>query len=115
MTRHEPAPAEVYDLLYRLGLTATSTAFFHLAYAVRLAAYQPQRLLASAWLYPETARRYRSDPETVERNIRRLSVKAWKNAPERLSQMAGVLLRSAPPPARFLSILAESLKGDRAA
>lgn len=115
MTRHEPAPAEVYDLLYRLGLTATSTAFFHLAYAVRLAAYQPQRLLASAWLYPETARRYRSDPETVERNIRRLSVKAWKNAPERLSQMAGVLLRSAPPPARFLSILAESLMGGRAA
>lgn len=115
MTQHEPDPAEIYDMLYGLGLAATSTAFFHLAYTVRLAAYQPQRLLAPAWLYPETARRYRADPETVERNIRCLSAKAWKNAPERLSQMAGVTLRGAPPPARFLSILAESLGGGRAA
>lgn len=115
MTQHEPDSAEIYDLLYRLGLAATSTAFFHLAYAVRLAAYQPQRLLASAWLYPETARHYRSNPETVERNIRYLSVKVWKNAPEQLSQMAGVTLHSAPPPARFMSILVESLKGGRAA
>ena len=34
-----PAPEEIYDLLYRLGLAATSTAFFHLAYSVRLAVY----------------------------------------------------------------------------
>lgn len=115
MTRHEPTSAEIYDLLYRLGLAATSTAFFHLAYTVRLAAYQPQRLLAPAWLYPETARHYRTDPRTVERNIRYLSVKVWKIAPERLSQMAGAALSGAPSPARFLSILAESLKGGRAA
>lgn len=117
MTRHDPAPApeEIYDLLYRLGLSATSTAFFHLAYTVRLAASQPQRLLAPAWLYPETARHYRADPETVERSIRYLSAKAWKNAPERLSQMAGVPLNGAPPPIRFLSILAGSLKSGRAA
>ena len=30
--------AEVYDLLYRLGFSATSTAFFHLSYAVYLEA-----------------------------------------------------------------------------
>ena len=28
---------EVYDLLYRLGFSATNTAFFHLSYAVYLA------------------------------------------------------------------------------
>ena len=28
--------AEVYDLLYRLGFSATNTAFFHLSYAVYL-------------------------------------------------------------------------------
>lgn len=117
MTRPEfnPAQEEIYDLLYQLGLAAESAAFFHLAYAVRLTACQPQRLLTPAWLYPETARHYRTNPETVERNIWRLSVKAWKNAPERLSRMAGVTLHSAPPPARFLSILAESLKSGRAA
>lgn len=73
--RHEPdpAPEEIYDLLYQLGLSAVSASFFHLAYTVRLVVSQPQRLLAPAWLYPETARHYRADPKTVERNIRCLS------------------------------------------
>lgn len=117
MTRPDsgPAPEEIYDLLYRLGLTASSTAFFHLAYTVRLAVCQPQRLLAPAWLYPDTARRYRTDSGTVERNIQNLSVTAWRNAPDLLSQMAGTPLEGAPPPARFLSILAESLRRGRAA
>ena len=117
MTRHEPVPAleEIYDLLYQLGLAAVSAAFFHLAYAVWLAAYQPQRLLAPAWLYPEIARHYRADPQVVERNIRDLGVRAWRNAPERMSQMAGAALHGAPPPARFLSILAGGLRGGRAA
>ena len=114
---HESGPAleEVYDLLYWLGLTATSSGFFHLACAVRLAAGQPQRLLVPAWLYPAVGQRYRVNPETVEGNIRRLSVRAWNNAPGRLSQLAGVALHSAPPPARFLSILANSLRGGHAA
>lgn len=111
----EPAPEEIYELLYQLGLSATSTAFFHLAYTVRLVVSQSQRLLAPTWLYPETARHYRVEPETVERSIRRLSVKAWKNAPERLSQLAGTPLDGAPPPVRFLSILAGSLRKGRAA
>ena len=115
MAQRKPAPEEIYDLLYRLGLAATSTAFFHLAYTVRLAVYQRQRLLVPAWLYPETARRYRTNPKTVEGNIRRLSKEAWKNAPEQLSQMAGVTLHGAPPPVQFLTILVESLKEGRAA
>ena len=115
MTQHELDSTEIYDLLYQLGLAATTTAFFHLAYTVRLAACQSQRLLAPAWLYPETARHYRTNPKTIEWKIRDLSVEAWKKAPERLSQMAGVTLCGAPPPARFLSILAESLKGGHVA
>ncbi|MFR7742557.1 MAG: hypothetical protein ACLU3I_04110 [Acutalibacteraceae bacterium] len=31
---------EVYDLLYRLGFSATNTAFFHLSYSVYLASLQ---------------------------------------------------------------------------
>ena len=32
---------EVYDLLYRLGFSATNTAFFHLSYSVYLASLNP--------------------------------------------------------------------------
>ena len=37
--------AEVYDLLYRLGFSATNTAFFHVSYAVYLAALNPHWLV----------------------------------------------------------------------
>ena len=44
--------AEVYDLLYRLGFSATNTAFFHLSYAVYLAALNPH------WLVKPSQRLY---------------------------------------------------------
>lgn len=110
-----PAPEAVYDLLYRLGITAVSSAFFHLACAVRLAAAQPQRVLIPAWIYPEAARYCQTTPEAVERSVRALSLRAWQRAPAALSHLAGAPLEGPPPPARFLAILAESLDRGRAA
>lgn len=117
MPRPETGPSleEVYDLLYQLGLKAKSTAFFQLAYAVRLGAKHPQRLLVMQWVYPEIARCYHTDARMVERNIRRLSITAWKNAPDRLCKMAGEDLSAAPLPARFVSILALQLRKGSAA
>ena len=117
MTRPEPGPEPeaVYDLLYQLGLSAKSTAFFHLAYTVRLAAGQPQRLLAAAWLYPETARHYGTSPEAVERGIRRLCALAWRSAPERLSRLAGVTLNEPPSAVRFVAVLAAAIREKDAA
>lgn len=110
-----PAPQEVYDLLYQVGLRAKSTAFFQLAYAVRLGAVQPQRLLMMRWIYPEVADFYHTDAGTVEYNFRRLSITAWKSAPELLCRMAGENLAAAPLPGRFVSILAAQLRKGSAA
>ena len=117
MTRPEsgPGPVAVYDLLYQLGLSARSAAFFHLAYTVRLAAEQPQRLLAAAWLYPETARHYGTSPEAAERNIQHLSTLAWRSAPEQLSRLAGAPLNEPPPTARFVAVLAAAIRKKGAA
>ena len=55
--------AEVYDLLYRLGFSATNSAFFQLSYAVYLAALNPHWLLKpSQRLYPEVADQYNTNP-----------------------------------------------------
>ena len=112
MMRPESGPEseEVYDLLYQLGLSAKSTAFFHLAYTVRLAAEQPQRLLAAAWLYPETARHYGTSPEAVERSVRRLCTLAWRSAPELLSRLTGAPLNEPPPTIRFVAVLAAAIR-----
>ena len=51
----------IYDVLYRLGITANYRGFFHTVFAVYLAAEQPERLmLVTKWLYPEVGRRYQS-------------------------------------------------------
>lgn len=63
--------SNIYDLLYRLGVTANYTGFFHTACAVSLCAKQPDRLLlVTKRLYPEVARQYRTNWKAVERNIR---------------------------------------------
>lgn len=111
-----PLTVEIYDLLYRLGVTAGSIAFFHTAYAVRLAVEQPQMLLlVTKWLYPEVARHYRTNWRAVERNIRRVIATVWKNEPELLCKLARRPLSSRPTPAQFLSILAAQFTAGSAA
>jgi len=51
---------EVYDLLYRLGFSATNTAFFHLSYSVYLASLNPHWLVILKWQTNTTPIRFRS-------------------------------------------------------
>lgn len=107
LLENDSLTVEIYDLLYQFGISAGSIAFFHTAYAVRLAVEQPQMLLlVTKWLYPEVAKHYRTNWRAVERNIRRVVAAAWKNDPELLCKLARGLLPGKPVPAQFLSILA---------
>ena len=106
----EDLSAEIYDLLYQLGLTANYTGFFHIAYAVYLVLGTPQRLcLVTKWLYPDVAGHYRTSSAAVERNIRTAVARIWTDAPARLIQISCVPLTSRPTNARFLGILAAHL------
>jgi len=108
--------AEIYSLLYGLGARANSTSFFHTAYAVHLAAAQPQKLLlVTKWLYPEVARHYHSTWGAVERSIRRVVTVVWESHPERLERLAGQILVTRPTPTQFLMILTQHLRRNTAA
>ncbi len=101
---------EIYNLLYRLGVTANYTGFFHMAYAVQLCATQPERpQLVTKWLYPDVARRYQTSWQAVERNIRTVSGVAWAQGQPLLEQLAGRTLPSKPCAAQLLAIPAYSL------
>lgn len=70
---------EIYELLYRLGVTANYTGFFYTAYAVQLCAEHPDRLmLVTKWVYPDVAKRYRTNWKAVERNIRTAGNVIWR-------------------------------------
>lgn len=102
--------SEIYDLLYRLGLTANYTGFFHLAYAVRLCATEQDRLLlVTKWVYPEVARQYRTSWKAVERNIRTAGAVIWKQNRGLLEKLARHPLMEKPRNTRLLAILTSSL------
>jgi len=100
----------VYDLLYRLGVTANYTGFFHMACAVSLCAQQPDRLLlVTKWLYPEVAKQYGTNWKAVEQNIRRVGCIIWQTNRPGLEELAHRRLEQRPCSAQLLAILASSL------
>ncbi|MCI8690661.1 MAG: sporulation protein [Oscillibacter sp.] len=102
--------SDIYDLLYRLGVTANYTGFFHTAYAVALCIEQPDRLLlVTKWLYPEVAKRYDTKWSAVERNIRTTCDIIWREKRSLLETLAQRPLLQKPRPAQLLAILVSSM------
>ena len=100
----------VYDLLYRLGVTANYTGFFHTACAVSLCVEQPDKLLlVTKCLYPEIAKRYQTNWKAVERNIRTVGGIIWRENRPLLEELARRPLAVKPRSAQLLAILAASL------
>ena len=102
--------AKIYSLLYRFGITANYTGFFHVSYAVFLITQQPDRLqLVTKWLYPAVAKHYQATWQSVERNIRTVIIVVWQSHRDLLCEMAGHPIEEKPCPTVFLRILAENL------
>ena len=102
---------EVYDLLYRLGFSATNTAFFHLSYSVYLAALNPHWLLKpSQRLYPEVANQYESNLLQVVRNINGFACASWHENADLLRSLTYRPLTTAPSSAQFLRILTHYIR-----
>ncbi len=101
------SPANIQELLYRMGVTAKYIGFFHTSCAVELAMEDPERLLlVTKWLYPDVAERYETSWKSVERNIRTATNVAWNSNPDALSEYAGFELSEKPCNSQFLAILA---------
>ena len=92
---------EVYDLLYRLGFSATNTAFFHLSYSVYLASLNPH------WLVKPSQRLY---PLQVVRNIDGFACDSWRKNAVLLRSFTCRPLTTAPSSAQFLRILTHYIR-----
>lgn len=102
---------EVYDLLYRLGFSATNTAFFHLSYAVYLSSLNPHWLVKpSQRLYPEVANQYNVNPLQVVRNIDGFACASWHKNAAPLRSLTYRPLTAAPTSAQFLRILTRCIR-----
>ena len=102
---------EVYDLLYRLGFSATNTAFFHLSYSVYLASLNPHWLVnPSQRLYPEVADQYNTNPLQVVQSIDGFACTAWHKNAAFLRSLTCCPLMAAPTSAQFLRILTHCIR-----
>lgn len=99
-----------YGLLYSLGVTANYTGFFHTAFALQLCVEQPERLLlVTKWVYPDVAKRYKTNWKAVERNIRTVNGIVWEQNRPYLEELTGRGLPHKPSNAQLLAILVYSL------
>lgn len=110
MKQMEEIVLQIYDLLYRLGVTAQYVGFFHIAYATLLCAEQPERLqFATKWVYPDVAKQYHTDCRDVERSIAAAGSVIWEQNRPLLEKLAHRPLEHRPSNAQLLAILVSGL------
>ena len=102
---------EIYDLLYHLGLSANSTAFFHLSYAVFLASLNPQWLdSAPRRIYREVAKQYHISSAKIYWEIGAIARRFWDQNPDLLCILARRMISDEPTATEFLNILATYIR-----
>ena len=107
---------DIYRLLRWLGLSAESTRFFHVSYAVYLTTRQPARTpFAEWWLYPAVAEHYHTCIFDVERSVCFAVDQVWETEREALRSIAKYPLKREPLPSEFIAILAVYIKSGDAA
>lgn len=98
--------SEIDMLLRHLGADLHYIGYRYTEYALLLMKEDEQCIHSvTKWLYPEIARRYQTTCHAVERNIRTLSLVAWRSEPCLLQTMAGHALDKRPTSSQFLAIL----------
>ena len=106
----------VTDMLYWLGISEKYTGFDYLSYAILLVLHQPERLcLATKWLYPDVAKHYRTNWQTVERGMRYAIDLVWTFRRAQLQQLAQHELDRRPCIVQFLEIIIDYLTSYKAA
>lgn len=98
---------EVEKTLRRLYINGTRLGLKYLVYAVSETVLEPERTrLITKDLYREIARKYKTTPNGVERDIRSAICVCWENAKEELDQMVGCHLVKRPTNKEFIDHIA---------
>jgi len=94
------------EILSRLGVTANYKGFLYTVSAVELCLEDRERLqLITKCVYPEVAKRHRTNWRAVERDIRKIVELTWDHSRVTLEHLAHGPLARKPGNAQFLAIL----------
>ncbi len=97
---------DIQKVLGRLGITMRYIGYHYAEAALLLLREDESKMYSvTKCLYPEIARKYATSISAVERDIRTLSLVAWKHRRQILEEMAGHPLEKRPTSSHFLAIL----------
>lgn len=104
----------IYNILHQFGLTATSSSFFQMVYAIHLALDDPKMLFyITKYLYPTVAREYKTNWKCIERNLRRITQHAWQANPDLFRKMAQYHFLRCPTVSQFIAVVIAYLSSER--
>lgn len=99
---------ETSDFLRRFGVGKTYRGYDYCLYSVTLILREPQNLdYITKNVYPEVARKFKTNCGCVERNIRTVAEVVWRNGgAEYFFEVTGKQVPKRPPNTKFLEMLA---------
>ena len=97
---------DIQKVLFGLGITRRYIGYRYAEEALLLLREDENRIYSvTKCLYPGIARKYSTSVNAVERDIRTLSLVAWRSRRKILEKMAGHPLEQRPTSSHFLDIL----------
>lgn len=97
----------VCDLLRKFNVTSKYRGYFHVIEATMMYVENPDRyLMITKEVYPAVAKKLKDNSQCVERNIRSVIDRCWKNNQVLLQLIANYPLPERPSNSEFLDILA---------
>lgn len=106
MSRNDYQDEDIQRELFYLGITVRYIGYRYAKEALLLLKEDECRIYSvTKCLYPEIARKYSTSISAVERDIRTLSLVAWRGRRQILEEMAGHPLERRPTSSHFLAIV----------
>lgn len=106
------APLDAERLLRLLGVSGKLSGFYYLVYMLELVKKKPENiLLITKRLYRQTAQRFGTNADCVERNVRTLVRACWRQPDHTLlDRISGCPLTQPPTNTEFIDMLAAYLR-----
>lgn len=106
----------IEQILQSMAITGNYIGYQFAVFACEILCENRQhRLSVTRDIYDVVAKRFGCKTHNVERNIRTIISHAWKNTPERFSQLAGYALCTPPTVAQFLYMVSQQACKEHAA
>ena len=103
---NEKTKSDISNILFSLGIMPNYRGYQFTLYSVLYALEDPYSLTSvTKCLYPEVAKIFKTNWESVERNIRTVISQVWKNNKEKLIELSGNTITEKPKPAHFIGII----------